>query len=123
MDNWNKKRKTLAKVYNKLLDPLLYQTPLVKGNVDHVYHLYVIRNSKRNEIREYLLKNNISSMIHYPIPVHKQKAYSNLGIKDNIPKTEEICNMILSLPLNQWLKPEEVGEICEILNNFGENND
>ena len=55
-------------------------------------------------------------MIHYPIPVHKQKAYLNLNYRDYIPITEKLCDEILSLPLNPWLKSSEVEKICEILN-------
>jgi len=120
LDNWNNERNKLANIYNKLLDGSKYKIPVVKGQVEHVYHLYVIRSNKRDEIKDYLLKNNIQSMIHYPIPVHKQNAYSKLVSRNNIPITEKICNEIVSLPMNPWLKNNEIIEICQILNNYGE---
>ena len=62
-------------------------------------------------------------MIHYPIPVHKQKAYSHLSPQESIPITEGLCNEILSLPLNPWLKNNEIEEVCTILNEFGDSNE
>ena len=80
-------------------------------------YLYVIRCKKRDENKEYLQKNNIQCIkaIHYPIPVHKQKAYLNLG-NSNIPITELICNEIISLPMNPWLNGYEIEKVCEIMN-------
>jgi dTDP-4-amino-4,6-dideoxygalactose transaminase len=118
LDIWNSERKKLANIYNKLLDHSIYGIPCIKEYADHVFHLYVIRCSKRDEIRDYLIKKDIQTMVHYPIPVHKQNAYKNLIFLDNIPITEEICPQIVSLPLNPWLKNCEVEEICEILNNM-----
>ena len=115
LDSWNYKRNKLANIYNELLDKSLYKVPTVKEYADHVYHLYVIRCKKRDEIMEYLQKNNIQCMIHYPIPVHKQKAYLNLG-NSNIPITELICNEIISLPMNPWLNGYEIEKVCEIMN-------
>ena len=123
LDYWNNLRNNLADIYNIHIDESLYNVPIVKEYVDHAYHMYVIRSCKRDEIKRYLLKNNIQSMIHYPIPVHKQKAYINLGVKDNLTQTEKICNEILSLPMNPWLKKYEVEKICEVLNRYGENNE
>ena len=117
LDNWNNERKKLANIYNKLLDNSLYLIPNVKEYADHVYHLYVIRSDKRDVIKDYLMENNIQSLIHYPIPVHKQKAYSYLGLNNDLLVTEKICDEILSLPINPWLKSHEIEMICEIMNN------
>ena len=62
---WNNERKTLAKSYNKLLDNSIYNIPCTKEYADHVFHLYVIRSSNRDEIRDYLLKKDIQTMVHY----------------------------------------------------------
>ena len=123
LDNWNNERNKLANIYNKFLDGNRYKVPEVKGHVEHVYHLYVIRSNKRDKIKEYLLKNNIQSMIHYPIPIHKQNAYSNLIFPNNLPNTERTCNEIISLPMNPWLKKHEIIEICQILNDYGESDE
>lgn len=119
LDDYNNKRKDLANLYNKYLDSSLYKLPSVKVYADHVFHLYIIRTDNRNKIRDYLLENDVQTMIHYPIPVHRQKAYLNLEFQNKIPITEEICNEILSLPMNPWLTINEIKEICELLNNYG----
>jgi dTDP-4-amino-4,6-dideoxygalactose transaminase len=121
LDNWNNERKKLANIYNKLLDNSLYQIPSVKEYANHVYHLYVIRCDIRDNIKACLLENDVQSMIHYPIPVHKQKAYSYLGYQDEIPNTEKLCNEILSLPMNPWLVDDEIEKICDIMNKGDKN--
>lgn len=123
LDQWNNKRKKLANIYNKSLECSLYKTPIVKGYAVHVYHLYVICCDKRDEIKDYLSKKGVQTLIHYPVPVHKQKAYLNLELKVKMPTTENICNRILSLPLNPWLYDDEIEEICDIMNNYGGNNE
>jgi len=123
LDHWNNIRKKLANIYNKLLDDSLYNIPMVKEYANPIYHIYVICSNEREDVKDYLLKNGVQSMIHYPIPVHKQKAYSYLGYQDNLQITEKICNEILSLPMNPWLKNNEVELICEILNNYGDKNE
>ncbi|MGP8025020.1 MAG: DegT/DnrJ/EryC1/StrS family aminotransferase [Methanobacterium sp.] len=121
LDNWNNRRKELAKIYNNFLEDGLYKLPIAKNYASHVYHLYVVACDKRDELRDYLLKNDVQTSIHYPLPVHKQKAYLNLGLGDNVlPITEEICTKILSLPLNPWLNDDEIERICELMNNHGE---
>ena len=64
----------------------------------HVFHLYVIRCKNRDRLKEELLKKGVQTQIHYPIPVHNQKAYENFDVK--LPVTEKVCNEILSLPMN-----------------------
>lgn len=122
LDKWNDQRRKKAKLYDKLLDDSFYILPTVRSNVSHVYHLYVIQCDKRDEIKDYLSRKNIQTLIHYPIPVHKQKAYLNLGFDESIPNTENICNNILSLPLNPWLTTNEIEKICTIMNKFGDDN-
>ena len=119
LDEWNNDRKRLATIYNKLLDSTLFKIPDVKEYAGHVYHLYVIQTRERDEFKDFLLKNKVQTMIHYPIPVHKQKSYAYLELNYDIPVTTEICNKILSLPINPWLKSQEVEKICEIMNDGG----
>ncbi len=83
----------------------------------HVFHLFVIRTENRQDLQEYLLENNIQTVIHYPIPPHKQKAFSawnNLSF----PITEKIHNEVLSLPISPVLTETEVDFIIEILNKY-----
>ncbi|KAF2510778.1 DegT/DnrJ/EryC1/StrS family aminotransferase [Flavobacterium zhairuonense] len=83
----------------------------------HVWHLFVLRVSNRKDLQDYLLKNNIQTLIHYPIPPHKQKCYSDL--KDLVlPITELIHNEVLSLPISPVMKSDEVFKVIEVLNNY-----
>jgi dTDP-4-amino-4,6-dideoxygalactose transaminase len=83
----------------------------------HVWHLFVIRTDNRIALQEYLLKNNIQTLIHYPIPPHQQKAYSELnGL--SFPITEKIHNEVLSLPLSPVMTPEEVEKVISIINQY-----
>jgi len=80
----------------------------------HVYHLYVIRVMQRDELQEALKKNNIFTGIHYPIPVHLQKAHADLGYeRGNFPLTEQVAEEILSLPMYAELTNAEIEFVCE----------
>ena len=108
LEEWIDKRRKIAKIYTDLLNGTGVITPSEKDFAKHVYHLYVIRHKERRRLQKFLLDHGIQTLIHYPIPVHKQKAYDT---GENLPHTQEICEEILSLPLNPWLKPEEVEEV------------
>lgn len=116
LDWLNERRRKIAFLYNDLLDEIDVITPHEHNHVKHVYHLYVIRSKIRNLLCEKLINNGIQSQIHYSIPVHRQNAYlpwNNI----NLPITERICNEILSLPVNPWLKKSEVIKVCELIDN------
>jgi dTDP-4-amino-4,6-dideoxygalactose transaminase len=86
-------------------------------NSSHVWHLFVIRNSERNKLQKYLADNDIQTLIHYPIPPHKQKAYKYWnGL--TLPITEQIHNEVLSLPISQVMPMNDVNKVVEIINSF-----
>ncbi len=118
LDEWNEKRRKIAKMYNKFLEDSGVITPIEKKWAKHVYHLYVIRHKDRDKLQKYLAKNRVISQIHYPVPVHKQRAYLDLGITRHLPITEKISKEIISLPMHPWLKKEEVEHISEFIRNF-----
>lgn len=118
LDEWNEKRKSIAKLYNELLKDSNVILPIEKNYAKHVYHLYVIRSKNRDKLQQYLLEKGIQTQIHYPVPVHRQKAYLNLGYNVNLPVTEKISNEILSLPMYPWMKEEEVVNIAEVIKAF-----
>jgi dTDP-4-amino-4,6-dideoxygalactose transaminase len=119
LDAWNERRRRVAKLYNELLGDSEIVTPIEKGYAKHIYHLYVIRHKDRNKLQQHLSKKEIQTMIHYPIPVHMQKAYLNLNLGFNVhlPVTEKICNEILSLPMHPGLNDDEVSSIAEVIKN------
>ncbi|MDN3587287.1 DegT/DnrJ/EryC1/StrS family aminotransferase [Pedobacter aquatilis] len=86
------------------------------GEIDsHVWHLFVVRCDKRNELQNYLANNGIQTVIHYPIPPHKQEAYREL-INLELPISEKIHDEVLSLPLSSVITEDEVSKIIRILN-------
>jgi len=119
LDEWNEKRRRIAELYNQFFDGSKTVTPVEKKYAKHVYYLYIVRCKKRDKLQKYLLNKGIQTMIHYPIPVHMQKAYLKLGYKINLPVTERTSTEILSLPLHPWLNKKEVslisGEIKKCL--------
>ena len=115
LDKWNQNRNDIASLYNKLLKDVPIITPEVIEFAEHVYHLYVIRYGQRDSLQAKLSSKNIHTQIHYPIPVHKQKAYQELGFDMTLPVTERICKEILSLPMHPFLKEEDVHDIVEAI--------
>lgn len=84
---------------------------------EHVWHIFVIRTEKRDELQTYFTKNGIQTIIHYPIPPHKQKAYEEWN-DYSFPISEKIHNEVLSLPISPVMNEEEVTKVIHILNNF-----
>ena len=117
LDEWNEKRRKIAKLYNELLEDSDVITPIEKEWAKHVYHLYVIRHRERDKLHQYLLKNGIKTQIHYPVPVHLQKAYLDLGIRAKLPVTERISREILSLPMFPYLTDAEIEKIAMVVKN------
>ena len=118
LEKWNQKRKKIAQLYNQLLTGIVF-TPQEDKDSKHVYHLYVIKTEKRNELQEFLYSKNIATNIHYPIPVHLQKGYSDLGYKKGeFPKSEKNAKEILSLPIFPELGESEILYICNNIRKF-----
>jgi dTDP-4-amino-4,6-dideoxygalactose transaminase len=113
----NIRRRTIAKEYDEKLKDLNLILPKVRKNSEHVYHLYVLRTKKRDELKEYLFKENIMALIHYPVPVHMQTAYKNLP-SYSLEVTENMANEILSLPMYPELLRNEINYIVDIIHKF-----
>lgn len=120
LEEWTRQRQEISHWYNEeLLGCKDLITPYVHPDSTHVYHLYVIRTSKRDQLQEYLKENEVGSLIHYPIPPHLQLAYQYLGFKKgDFPIAEELASTSLSLPIWPGLKKNEVVAICQIIKNF-----
>jgi len=120
LDEWNNKRRKLAAAYTRLLYEVKEIT-LPKENPEnkHVYHLFVIRTKKRDQLLEYLKKNGILCLIHYPVPVHLQHSFKDLGYKrGDFPVTEECTREILSLPIFPELTLKEIRYVCDVIKKF-----
>lgn len=118
LDKWNEQRRKNAKLYNELLEKDNNTiTPYERNEVKHVYHLYVIRTKMRDKLMENLKLKGISTRVYYPIPIHLQQAYKDLGYsKGSFPVTEEYSNSVLALPIFPELKKEEIKYIANIIN-------
>jgi len=92
---------------------------IANNNFGNVYHLYVIRTEKRDGLMEYLKEKGIGTLIHYPIPLHLQKAFSYLGFNEgDFPTAERFSREILSLPMFPELSEEEVKRVCREIENY-----
>jgi len=110
------KRLIANRYINEIKNPKIF-LPAIKNQESHVWHLFVIRNQDRAALQKYLDENNIQTVIHYPIPPHKQKAYSGLENLE-LPISEKIHREVLSLPLSSTLTNKEVDKIIELLNQY-----
>ena len=117
LDSENEFRRSMAKRYLSEIKNEKIIMPSWDLSQKHVFHLFVIRTSNRLELQNFLKENGIETMIHYPIPPHKQKALSNWN-NLSFPITEKIHDEVLSIPLNSGLKASEIQHIITILNQY-----
>ena len=116
LEEWTDMRIKNARIYSELLSESGVAVPKVSEQRRHVFHLYVIRSKERDELRKRLEGEGISTGIHYPIPVHLQKAYKHLGYKEgSFPVSERYAKEILSLPMYPELAREQIGVVCETI--------
>ncbi len=117
LEKWNGERQERAKTYRKLLSSVDGLTlPYEPDGTRPVYHLYVIRVQDRQRLQDYLKEAGISTGIHYPIPLHQQKAYYALGYRDGeFPATEKVAPEILSLPMYPQLTPSQQETIARTM--------
>jgi dTDP-4-amino-4,6-dideoxygalactose transaminase len=115
LDEDNGLRKTVAKEYiNGIKNPKIV-LPSVDNRADNVFHIFPIRTAQRDELQDYLAENGIQTLIHYPIPPHKQTCYEEWN-KLNFPVTEQIHKEELSLPISSVLTEEQVRYVIDTVN-------
>ena len=120
LDAWIQQRREIAATYHQLLsetgDLVL---PFAITPDSHVYHLYVVRTRKRDELQNWLTSQGIGTLIHYPVPPHLQGAYQHLGFgKGSFPMAEEIASTCLSLPLWPGMTAEELDYVTRKIKDF-----
>lgn len=120
LDAWNHQRRQHAALYSSLLaETPQIVTPVEAAYAGHIYHLYVIRTPQRDQLRQYLDEHGIGTQIHYPVPVHLQAAYCDLGLGAGaFPVAERCAQEILSLPMYPELTAAEIQEICSRIHDF-----
>ena len=117
LDDWNEDRRQNAYYYNELLNGLeKIITPKEMAYAKHVYHLYVVRVPNRENFQSFLKDNSVGTSIHYPMPLHLQKAYKHLGYKEgDFPISEKCAREIVSLPMFPELTRQEIEYACTII--------
>ena len=121
LDHFNAKRNEIAKFYNNYFNDVSWiKTPIKRDDSDHVYHQYsIILSSKidRENLQSYLFKKGIPTMIYYPIPLHKQKAYRHYSNK-SLPIAEKVSKQIISLPIHPEMDLQQMEFIGKKIKNY-----
>lgn len=119
LDNNNKKRIKNSKTYNTLLQGLNIKIPVETKNCKSCFYLFTIQTKKRNQLMDYLKLNGIDTLIHYPVPIHMQKSYKDLGYKKgDFPISEEIADTTVSLPFYANLSKKEIIYVVKKIKSF-----
>ncbi|MGR3221269.1 MAG: DegT/DnrJ/EryC1/StrS family aminotransferase [Candidatus Anammoxibacter sp.] len=112
----NQRRLTIAEYYTKSLQQTSLKLPCVADNVLHVFHQYVIRSKKRDQLREALREEGIGTLIHYPVPIHNQPAYEKYNLPEiSLVNTEKAALEILSLPMYPQLSGKELDVVVKAI--------
>jgi UDP-2-acetamido-2-deoxy-ribo-hexuluronate aminotransferase len=120
IDEAIKKREDIANMYMERLSDCEYiRLPKVKGNQRQVYYVFNILAERRDELAEYLKKNEVGYSIYYPMPLHLQKAFEYLGYKNgDFPVAERVSKEIIALPIYPEMTKDEVEYVCETVKGF-----
>tara|TARA_R110001583_G_scaffold58103_1_gene173445 strand:+ start:17529 stop:18635 length:1107 start_codon:yes stop_codon:yes gene_type:complete len=119
IDKENAIRREIAKYYRENINnPIIALPQVVSGDENsHVWHLFVVRTTERERFQKYLLDNGVQTLVHYPIPPHKQKCYMEMNDKTFII-TERIHNEVISLPISPVMTKDEIVRVVDLINLF-----
>lgn len=121
LDEFNAERCAIAERYLSEIKNPLIRMPKIRPGADSTWHQFVIHCDRRDELKEYLEKRDIGTLIHYPIPPHLSEAYQYLGKKrGDYPVTEKYADEVLSLPMYNGMTDEEIQTVIDAVNQFGE---
>lgn len=118
LDEWNARRRGISDIYFKHLSHLPLIMPLRSEGFESAWHLFVVRTKYRNALRDFLAREGCESIIHYPIPPHKQKCYSKSFGDYVLPLAEGIADSVLSLPISPHHSDSEITRVCELCGEF-----
>jgi dTDP-4-amino-4,6-dideoxygalactose transaminase len=117
-DEWNNARRRRAELYHRLLSDIVL-TPVPAGYSEAVWHLYVIETDERDALQKHLTEQGVGTAIHYPIPIHLQPAYQDLGYRaGDFPVTERAADRILSLPMYPELPVDAIEQVAADVRTF-----
>jgi dTDP-4-amino-4,6-dideoxygalactose transaminase len=112
----NQQRRHLAETYHRFLEGCdAIVLPVEAEGCRHVYHQYVVRTERRDDLQEFLQKRGVGTLIHYPVPVHRQPAYEERFFSIGLEETERLCGEILSLPITPDLSESQIQEVASVI--------
>lgn len=117
----NVRRQEVARQYDLALAMSALTLPNRREGYDHVFHQYVVRSSRRDDLKKYLGRNSIGTAIHYPVPIHLQPAYRDRVCIDcpRLEHTERLCQEVLSLPMHPYVTSEQVRRVTDLIVTWG----
>lgn len=120
LPDWTRQRQQIAAWYDQHLADLPgLRLPVTAPGATHVYHLYVVRTEQREALQKHLAAQDIATLIHYPVPPHRQQAYASLGLGEgSFPIAEELARTCLSLPLWPGMREEHVAHVAAAIRQF-----
>lgn len=119
LQKWTAERRRVARRYSELLARTPLKLPRQADDAECAWHLYVVRHPRRDELKKILEDNRVGCAVHYPIPLHLQKAYAGLGHKPgDFPVAEKAANECLSLPIYPELTDAQIQRVAEVVKNF-----
>lgn len=119
LEKWTQGRRRVAQRYHELLADTPLQLPHETDHAESVYHLYVVRHPRRDELKKHLEANKIGCALHYPLPLHLQKCYASLGYKaGDFPVAEKAARECLSLPIYPELTDEQIQRVADVIRDF-----
>ena len=117
MDDANSNRKLVASRYLNEINNEKINLPYWDGSANHVFHLFVVQVENRKKFAEFLEKNEVGYLIHYPLPPHQQAAFSEFS-KLSFLITEKIHQQVVSIPLSPVMEEDEVSRVIQVLNAY-----
>ncbi len=119
LEKWTQGRRRVAQRYHELLAETPLQLPHETDYAESVYHLYVVRHARRDELKKHLEASKIGCALHYPLPLHLQKCYASLGYKaGDFPVAEKAARECLSLPIYPELTDEQIQRVADVIKDF-----
>ncbi|PCJ65838.1 MAG: erythromycin biosynthesis sensory transduction protein eryC1 [Candidatus Hydrogenedentota bacterium] len=119
LKKWNERRRELASRYTEGLKNTPLTIPVEEPGAESSWHLYVVRTSNRDGLQQHLKDKGIGTVLHYPVPIHLQKAFAAMGyVKGDFPASEQACDEVLSLPLYPYMPEEHVDTVVKAIREF-----
>lgn len=116
LDEWNQRRSTIAGYYLEAIDGTALSLPMTAEAAEPVWHLFVLRSKNREKVMASLADSGVGTLIHYPVPPHRQNAYAHLGLLDgSLPITEQLAREVFSIPIGPHLSLQDASYVVDCL--------